>query len=178
MSLKHTILGFLSWKKMTGYEIKKYFSQLEFIPWQGNNNQIYKTLLEVEKEELVSKKTVLQDNYPPQKIYSITLKGMSELRNWVMSDPELPLTKNTFVMQLAWAGSMDNETIFKLIDKYQYELEMKISLLKEMLKRKTVLPDRSQKESYIWEMLWQNRINLFQSEINWVTQLRNGLANK
>jgi len=44
MSLKHTILGFLSWKPLTRYELKKHFTKTDFIPWLGNNNQIFESL--------------------------------------------------------------------------------------------------------------------------------------
>ena len=53
MSLTHTILGFLSWKPFTGYELKKLFSETDFIYWSGNNNQIYTTLVKLHKEGLV-----------------------------------------------------------------------------------------------------------------------------
>lgn len=178
MSLKHTILGFLSWKPLTGYELKKYFSETEFIPWSGNNNQIYRTLVALEKDNLVSKEVIQQENYPARKVYHITAEGKNELKEWAGSNPDVPHTKNTFLMQLAWSDGLSNDEIKKTIDLYQYEIEMQLVMCRERLERKTVFPEGNQRAEFLWEMLWQNRISMYQNELNWLTKLRNGLAVK
>ncbi|MBN2558486.1 MAG: PadR family transcriptional regulator [Clostridia bacterium] len=178
MSLKHTILGFLSWKPMTGYELKKFFAETEFIYWSGNNNQIYKTLVELGAEGFVEKVVVQQENYPAKKIYHITGKGLSEVREWAMGRPEPPSARNSFLMQLAWSDGLSEAELLSLIDSYQYEIEMKHVMCKEKLRRKSVYPGRNERERYIWEMLWQNRINAYRCELDWLTALRNGLDKK
>lgn len=57
MSIKLAILGILSWKSSTGYELKKIFEDSSFMYWSGNNNQIYKALLNIKPEVLVPKNT-------------------------------------------------------------------------------------------------------------------------
>jgi DNA-binding PadR family transcriptional regulator len=178
MSLKHTILGFLSWKPLTGYELKKYFTETEFIPWSGNNNQIYKTLVALDNEDLVTKEVIQQENYPARKVYHITAKGIGELNGWAKSKPDVPHTKNTFLIQLAWSDGLSKEEINKLIDLYQYEIEMKLIMCRERLNRKTVFPEDNERAEFFWEMLWQNRISSYQNELNWLTKLRNGLTVK
>ena len=42
MSIHHAILGLLSWKPHTGYDLKKVFEDSAFMHWSGNNNQIYR----------------------------------------------------------------------------------------------------------------------------------------
>jgi DNA-binding PadR family transcriptional regulator len=176
MSLKHTILGFLSWKPLTGYELKKYFSETEFIPWSGNNNQIYKTLVELDKEGFVTKEVIQQDKYPARKVYHITKEGITELSNWAKSKPDVLQTKSTFLIQLAWSDGLSNDEIENLINLYQYEIEMQLVMCRERLSRKSVFPKKNARAEFFWEMLWQNRISSFQNELNWLTQLRNGLA--
>lgn len=172
MSVKYTVLGFLSWKSQTGYEIKKHFKEVDFIPWQGNNNQIYKVLTELYNEGCISKKVIPQEALPSQKLYSITDKGLTKLKKWVLSKPLLPEFKNPFLMQLAWASTINNDDLFPIIDKYQQELEEKINLLKEKLKTKKVNPSRDKKEAYIWDMLWMNNINLYQNQLDWIIQYK------
>ncbi|HPJ22652.1 MAG TPA: helix-turn-helix transcriptional regulator [Clostridia bacterium] len=176
MSLKHTILGFLSWRPLTGYELKKYFTETEFIPWSGNNNQIYKTLVELDKEGLVTKEVIQQENYPARKVYHITEAGKSELNDWAKSKPDVPQTKSTFLIQLAWSDGLEKAEIERMIDLYQYEIEMQLAMCNERLKRKTVFPEKNPRAEFFWEMLWQNRISSYQNELNWLTRLRNGLS--
>jgi DNA-binding PadR family transcriptional regulator len=61
MSIKLAILGILSWKPSTGYELKNIFEDSSFMYWSGNNNQIYKALINLENEDLVTSKVVHQD---------------------------------------------------------------------------------------------------------------------
>ena len=178
MSLKYTILGFLSWRPLTGYEIKKYFTETEFIPWSGNNNQIYKTLVSLNNEGLVTKEVIQQDNYPARKVYHITPEGRNELNGWAKSKPDVPHTKSTFLIQLAWSDGLSTGEIENLINLYQYEIEMQLVMCKERLERKTVFPKDNPRAEFFWEMLWQNRISSYQNELNWLTKLRNGLAVK
>ena len=178
MSLQHTILGFLSWKPLTGYEIKKFFSDTDFIHWSGNNNQIYKTLVQLSASGFVSKEVVQQENYPAKKVYHITPEGKSEVRRWATSTPEFPQVKNTFLMQLAWSDGLDVSVIEKIIDEYQYKIDMRLVMCKEKLQRRIVIPDRTEREEYIWEMIWQKEIDLYQNELNWLTTIKNGIRQK
>ncbi|GLI04173.1 hypothetical protein YDYSG_02030 [Paenibacillus tyrfis] len=63
MSIQLAILGILSWKSSTGYELKKIFEDSSFMYWSGNNNQIYKALMNMENNVFVSNEVVHQDNF-------------------------------------------------------------------------------------------------------------------
>jgi PadR family transcriptional regulator AphA len=54
MSIKLAILGILSWETSTGYDLKKIIEDSSAMYWSGNNNQIYKTLVQLLGEELVT----------------------------------------------------------------------------------------------------------------------------
>ena len=47
MSLKHALLGFLSYAPMTGYDLKRYFDQSIHHFWNANLSQIYPRLMKV-----------------------------------------------------------------------------------------------------------------------------------
>ena len=44
MIIDYAILGLLSWKPLTGYDVKRVMQDSPFLYWSGNNNQIYKAL--------------------------------------------------------------------------------------------------------------------------------------
>ena len=54
VSIKHAILGILSFKPLTGYDIKKIIQESSFMYWSGNNNQVYKALLELHDKGFVT----------------------------------------------------------------------------------------------------------------------------
>ena len=97
MELNDVILGFLDWKQMTGYELKGLFEKMDFLPWSGNNNQIYKSLLELEKEGLVEKEVVQQESFPAQKRYRATEAGRRRLNAAVKTLPEETAVRSDFL---------------------------------------------------------------------------------
>ena len=103
MSIESAILGILSWKPATGYELKKIFEDSSFMHWSGNNNQIYKALVRLKDDGCVTGETVLQEGSPSKKIYTITDAGRAELKAFARSAPGAPECRKPFLVQLAWA---------------------------------------------------------------------------
>jgi DNA-binding PadR family transcriptional regulator len=175
MSIKLAILGLLSWKSSTGYELKKIFEDSSFMYWSGNNNQIYKALMNMENEELVTSEVVHQDNSPSKKIYTITEEGLKELRKWLVSSPEAPEIKKTFLVQLAWSDMLSNQELSELLSRYENEIRLQLMMQNEKYRRALHTPNRSTRESTIWEMISQNIISTYNNELNWVHETRQKL---
>ncbi|MCG1013246.1 PadR family transcriptional regulator [Tepidanaerobacter sp. GT38] len=72
MSISLAILGLLSYKPMSGYDLKKIIQDSSFMYWSGNNNQIYKALSELRDKGFVTNEVIHQDGAPTKKIYKIT----------------------------------------------------------------------------------------------------------
>ena len=176
MDIKYAILGFLSWQSLTGYDLKKLFVGSRFLYWSGNNNQIYRTLVELHRDGLVTSEVQPQENYPARKVYTISEKGQSELREWVLSSPELPQLRNRFLVQLAWADQLKSEELEELLAKYEYEVQMLLMMCEEEDRRGKQEPARTSREAYLWEMISENSMTFFERELAWVRRLREGLA--
>ncbi len=178
MNIKFAILGFLSWQPFTGYDIKKLFMESTFIYWSGNNNQIYKTLVQLHREGLVTNELQYQENKPNRKMYSITKKGLAELREWIQTSPELPQLRNTFLIQLAWADQLKQDELFALLDKYEYEVKMQFLMTKERKRRNKINPSRTKRETCLWNMISDNCIAFYENELIWINKLRNEISKK
>src|SRR5690625_2312088 len=135
MSIKFAILGILRWKPSTGYELKKIFEDSSFMYWSGNNNQIYKALISMEDEELVTNEVIHQDNDPSKKIYTITEVGLKELKEWVMSSSETPEIKKKFLVQLAWSDMLSNQELSEILTRYENELKAQLIMQQEKDRR-------------------------------------------
>ncbi len=175
MSIKYTILGFLSWKAFTGYELKKLFAESATLYWSGNSNQIYKTLVELHKEDLISLEIQPQEAHPSRKVYTITEKGLAELKSWILSTPEPPLQKNAFLIQLAWADQLESDEVDALLEKYEDELHTQLLLFRARDQRK-VSPQRTPRETYLWNMISENWISFYENELHWIRTLREELV--
>ena len=83
MSLKHAILGFLSFKPLSGYDLKKAFDNSVRHFWPANQSQIYRTLTQMTKEGLLEKEVIERNERLDKKIYQVSDKGSDELHRWL-----------------------------------------------------------------------------------------------
>ncbi|UNK17224.1 DUF4180 domain-containing protein [Paenibacillus sp. N3/727] len=178
MSIKYAILGLLSWKPSSGYELKKIIEESSTMYWSGNNNQIYKSLVKLLGEGLVTNEIQHQESSPSKKIYSITDEGLDRLREWVLSESEVPEFKNTFLIQLAWAEQLSNEELNELLIQYENKLNMHILFEQEKIKRGVISPDRNSREEFLWNKISENLLSFYHNELNWVQGIRKELYEK
>ena len=176
MSIQYAILGFLSWQSLTGYDLKKLFGESATLHWSGNSNQIYKALVELHQDDLVTLEVEYPSDHRPRKVYSITEKGKTALRRWVLSTPELPQLKHTLLVQLAWADQLTPAELDSLLAKYEAEVDTHLAMFREQAKRGNHTPNRTPRETYLWHMIADNWIGFYEHELQWVRQLRAGLG--
>lgn len=190
ISIETAILGLLSLKPMTGYDIKKLIAESDVLYWSGNNNQIYTSLVKLHQKDLVSQEIELRADSPSRKIYSLTQKGRDELKTMLLSDPELPQLTRPFLIQLAWADQLDQDTLDSLLLKYEEEIEAQLAILKVRsgntnykqhgkMAGEPINPThaRTEREAVLWQKIQDNRIAFFQHELDWIRDLRRELLN-
>ena len=115
MSLKHAILGFLSFKPFSGYDLKKAFDNSVRHFWPANQSQIYRTLSQMTDEGLVEKKIIEREERLDMKIYSITKAGRSELHDWLAAPlPEKDI-REPFLIQVFFGGKLSDEELLNLL---------------------------------------------------------------
>ena len=178
MSIKNVILGYLSWRPMTGYDVKKLIADSETLPWSANNNQIYQALVQLHKDAWVTKTIEDQDGAPNRHVYTITEKGTQALRKWVMSEPEPPHTKKSLLNQLMWADCLNAEEVDALLEAYLNAVGEKLFFLRVQADRKPNMPERTPRESYLWDMIHKNWIAQHEVELSWIRQIRQELLEK
>lgn len=175
MSINYAILGILSYQSCTGYDIKKIIQESPFMYWSGNNNQIYKALVDLLEEDYVTNEVFHQESSPSKKVYTITEEGRAALKDWVLSRSEAPEFKKTFLMQLAWSDQLNKEELNRLITGYENEIQVQIIMQREKKKRDSFSPSRTDKEALIWDMIYDNIISSYESELIWTQKLRKTL---
>jgi len=191
MTIDYAILGLLSWRPLTGYDIKKMFAGSTVLYWSGNNNQIYTTLVKLHENGLVTREVEFHEDSPPRKIYSITTKGQAELKKWLLGEAEPPQLKNTFLIQLAWADQLSAGELDALCGKYEAEMQMQLAMLQTQKKQKNISPSgtprnayinlslaRTRREAVLWSMIQENWISFYENEFNWVRRLRKQLGDR
>lgn len=109
MSLEFAILGFLSERPRSGYDLKtRCFSDDVMAFWDADQAQIYRTLDRLEKARLVTSRRRRQAGRPDRRIYDITRAGSEALAIWDATPSALPQLRDAFSLQL-WFGAMLND---------------------------------------------------------------------
>jgi PadR family transcriptional regulator, regulatory protein AphA len=81
MSLRHAVLGLLSWQPMTGYELASKFDVSLSNAWHASHSQIYPELAKLEDAGMVE---VVARGARNSKTYDVTDDGRAELRRWLV----------------------------------------------------------------------------------------------
>jgi DNA-binding PadR family transcriptional regulator len=176
MTIRYAILGLLSWRPFSGYDLKKVFADSTAFYWSGNNNQIYTTLVELHKANLVSRESTIENNAHAKNVYIITDKGRVELKDWVLSNPQAPEMRNTFLVQLAWADRLSDKELDALLAKYEDEVHTAILIQQEKVRRGYLSPKRTPREIFLWEMISENILANYRQELDWAQRIRNNLV--
>ncbi len=174
MSLNHAILGIVSRQPLTGYDLKKIMQDSAYMPWSGNNNQIYKALVELLERGYLTNEVQHQDGAPSKKIYTITEQGLLELKRWTLSEPEPPEFRKVLLVRLASAEQLSDEELGGLLSRYEDELNAQLAYQEEKHQRQTAagaLPN-GVREALIQRMIHANVMSFYRQELSWVQELR------
>jgi PadR family transcriptional regulator, regulatory protein AphA len=122
MSLRHSVLGLLSIKPMSGYELKKVIDSSVAHFWSADQSQVYRTLTALVDEGLASRRTVVQEERPNLHIHSVTDSGLAELDAWLASPLRTPPSRDPFLARLFFADRLPVERIRELLAARRQEI--------------------------------------------------------
>jgi DNA-binding PadR family transcriptional regulator len=178
MDIQFAILGFLSWQPFAGYDLKKVISESDLFYWSGNNNQIYKALVTLHQEGLVTQEVQPQASLPARKVYTITPTGREALRAWLLSNPELPEFRSNFLIQLAWCEPLSNDEMDGLLSRYADEMDVQLRMRRAQTGLAAQPPRRSPRETFLWAKIGENMTAQYQHELDWVREVRQALRDE
>jgi len=89
MSLRYAVLTLLDIEPGSGYDLKRRFERSVSHFWSASHQQMYRELHKLHDERLLDCVEQPQEGKPDKKVYSLTDKGRTELRDWV-TQPAAP----------------------------------------------------------------------------------------
>lgn len=100
-TLRYVILGLLSHKERTGYDIKKCFQQEVGDFWSSRHSQIYPEMLKMEEQGLLASRKAITGQKLEKKYYSLTDAGKKELEEWLQAPlGSIVPTRDDFTIKL------------------------------------------------------------------------------
>ena len=131
MSLKHGLLGFLSWQEMSGYDLEKLFSNSIGFFWSAKISQVYRDLHAMETAGWVQSNEVIQTGKPNKKVFHITEPGRAELDRWLLHydmrhDFEVRVG---ILMRMFFAAKRPKEESIALLERFRAGCQQAIDTL-------------------------------------------------
>jgi DNA-binding PadR family transcriptional regulator len=143
------ILGLLTWKPMSGYDVKKAVDIGLSHFWSENYGQIYPTLDQLVKEGLATKKSKRQSGKRQRFVYTITRKGQKVFRDWIAEPTESPFVRNELMLKLFLSSRLPDSTSIRLIREHQMQQQ---TLLDEYQRSEVLLRNALHKGEYPEEL--------------------------
>ncbi|HYX50515.1 MAG TPA: PadR family transcriptional regulator [Ktedonobacteraceae bacterium] len=97
---KYALLGILSMCPGSGYDIKKFMEQSTSNFWSESYGQIYPILKQLVEEGFAISHTEKQEGKPERYVYTLTEKGLEELRQWLTEPIEQMVERNELLLKL------------------------------------------------------------------------------
>lgn len=127
MSLRFSILGFLSTTPASGYDLSRQFSQGVGALWEASASQIYPELRELERLRLIEGELYTADRLN-KRIYRLTEEGKRELQQWVEADNEYPPERDAERIRLIFLDKSSRETIRRHLIRHREHYERRLSI--------------------------------------------------
>ncbi len=174
---KFAILGCLSIRSMSAYEIKQFINKSVSYFWTEGEGQLYPTLRKLDQEGLVKYKEEEAEKGGTKKIYSITSEGTTELLSWLEKKADSPANRNELLLKLFFGSNQSADANINLLEHARDDGEAKIEVLKsirESLEKK----DIPEKRLVYIEITLDYGIELLTAKVNWCKNSLIKLRNK
>ena len=151
--LEVALLGLLSVRPMTGYEIQRHYARALAPWWETPRTQIYPKLRELERRGVVQHEYVVQRGKPNKRVYSLRRAGADVLMAWLQGEIRAPDMKHHMMMRLFLGNLLPIETTRRLLENYREQTISRLASLRDAHARFFASLEGPYKESVFFELL-------------------------
>ncbi len=179
MSLKHAILGFLNYKPLTGYDLKKIFDTSVRHFWAADQSQIYRTLNKLTERGWAEMDLVEQSNRPDRKVYAITEAGREELQSWLLSPTKPHMPHSAELIQVFFAGQLSDEEILAMFESSAAKVRAVLENFEHIPQQAEAYAEymESPREFYCWMLTLDAGFKSAQANLAWLEDVIRRIKN-
>lgn len=131
MSLRHGILGLLSEKPASGYDLLATFQQTLVNVWPATQSQLYGELNKLAKDGLIE---VSATGARGRKEYSVTEAGAAELHRWIVDVDPVGIGRNDMLLRVFFLGQVSRDEARAYLEQERNGTEKHAEILREIEK--------------------------------------------
>lgn len=171
--LKYILLGFLSYKPMTGYNLKQTMDTSTMHFWRAYHSQIYTTLRKMDADGLLQSETDDDtDDKLHRRVYTITPAGQAALQAWLDKPlTDLPGIKDELLVRVFFSAQRDPEHVLHELNRQREMHRQKLDLYQRFTAGK-LIPDATglERDAAFWEMTLRHGIEYETMYIRWLDE--------
>jgi DNA-binding PadR family transcriptional regulator len=180
MSLEHAILGFLNYRPMSGYDLKKIFDTSVRHFWPADQSQIYRTLNRLTENGWAEMEKIEQESRPARKEYSITDAGREELQKWLLTPLPFGDNRSAPLIQVFFAGQLSDEDVLAMFERVADFIRGGLAMYDAIPEQIEAYADyiQSPREFFFWMLTLEIGKNSASANLEWlewtIERIRNG----
>ena len=180
MSLDYAILGFLSYKPLSGYDLKKIFDNSVQHFWSADQGQIYRTLSRLADQGFTEIEVVAGSQRPDRKVYHITPAGREALHIWLAGPVHSHEPRSASLIQVFFAGQLSDE---QLLAKFEQVASYSRQVLAAYQQIPAVIDSYAQdfaspRESFCWNLTLELGFKSIQAQLEWAESVIERIRSK
>ena len=173
MSLRMAILGLVSYKEMSGYDINKLFAgSLKFF-FTAPQSQVYRELNTLKKDGFIIERREEQSSRPSKNMFSITEDGKTVLYDWLMECGEEQhfAQRLPYIFKIFFAAKIPDEALLSSLERFRALSIAKRERLQAAYDHKAdlLIPyDVTDDDFFYWELTIDYGLSIFTMYLEWV----------
>jgi DNA-binding PadR family transcriptional regulator len=174
--LKYVLLGGLSYRPLTGYELKQFVDNTAKHFWYAQTSQIYRTLKELEDEGAVTSHIEAQAKRPDKRLYHITPQGIADLDSWLIQPmTAIEPTKDALIVRLFFARRMKKADLLTQLRLqralHQEQLQRYRTEIRAQIEQAVAQNPQVARDTFFWELSRRNGELMEEAYIRWLDEV-------
>lgn len=118
MSLRFALLGLISIKPASGYDLKRTIERSIYFIWNATAPQIYNTLRSLREDDYISTEELAQRGKPDKQIHTITDKGREALQAFVGEPIRSSVTRDEVLLRIFLGNFCEQDPMVHELQSY------------------------------------------------------------
>lgn len=115
------ILGMLTIEPMSGYDMKQFCEESLSHFWYETFGNLYPRLKRLTEDGLVRFRRESRDQAPDANVYSLTARGRTQLRNWLLEPPDSEHVRSEFMLKFFFGADVPADVHERRLLDYEKE---------------------------------------------------------
>ena len=168
----YVILGLLTFREMSGYDLKQLINwSITHFYWSPAKSQIYGELRRLESHGLVTMREVPQTLRPDKRLYQITPEGTEAMQQWLRSSGLEPDSyKSALLLKVFFGHMLSYDTTIGLLEDRRKQIAQELAACERRAQefQDKMRGTEADDETFFPLLTLQRSITLSQADLEWL----------